>query len=270
MDNKKFKIKIDQKYADEDSESSIIREKEHFKGMNLFNLKENPFKIKQKTEQKSILDSENKVIYKESKKSVKINTEMKSDNLMDCLHLLQFIDKDPNYSDSGYGARKTIKYDLNDITLDFLNSDQKREEFTFTDLESSRIPELLYFYIEIGQFFSKQSKFMKKNKLFTQTIGLSRRMMDEYKKLILEKIETINDIMELQDALVAEINKEAELLDSNYTKNKEKKNQDLLNDKLNSNFAKKGINGLNNALEQKIQENSNLKIYNYNSFLLNY
>jgi hypothetical protein len=82
--------------------------------------------------------------------------------------------------------------------------------------------------------------------------------MDEYKKLISEKVESINNIMELQDIIVSEINKEAELLDLNFIRNKEKKNQDLLN----SNFAKKGINGLNNALELKIHANSNKNFFN--------
>jgi len=258
MENKKFKKIIENKYTDEDLESSILREKELFKEINLFNIKKNPFIIKEEKEKKSVLDSENKVIYKESKKSVKINTDIKNDKLMDCLQLLQFIDKEPIYSESNNVSDSVFIYDINELTIDFLNSDQKREEFTFTNLDISKMPEYLYFYLVINQFFIKQSKFMKKNKLFTQTIGMSRIYTDEYKKIISEKVESINNIMELQDIIVSEINKEAELLDLNFIRNKEKKNQDLLN----SNFAKKGINGLNNALELKIQSLSNKNFFN--------
>ena len=238
----------------------MIFDKEPFRDLNILNLKENPFKIKQR-EQKSKLDSEKKLANEESKKSVKINTDNKNDNSINRTNSISYIDN-PNYSDSGYGARKMIQYDINDITMDFLKSDQTSHKISLIDIESSKIPELLYFYLEIGQFFNKQSKFMKKIKMFSQTIGLSRIIMDDFKRQIyLEKTEAINDIMELQDVLVSEINKEAELLDNNYNKNIEKKNQDILDKRLNSNFAKKGINGLNNALELKIQANSNNKIY---------
>lgn len=261
MENKQDKMKIDKKYIDEDLESKTLKEKELIQKMNLSNINENPFIIKHKTGKKSIIDTNKKVIHKDSKESMKTNKDNKNDNLMDCLHLLQFIDKDNKYIENNQASRPVNNYDINEVTMDFLNSDQKREEFTFTNLGISKIPEYLYFCIEINQFFDKQSEFMIKNKLFSQYIAMSRIVIEKYKKNISEKVDTINNISELQDILVSEINSEAELLDLNYMKNKEKKNQDLLN----ANFAKKGLNGLNNVLQLKIQGNSNQDLFNHNS-----
>ncbi len=256
---KKNKIKFDQKTIDDISETNNFPEKEIFKDFSLLNLKENPFKIREKrSEQMSIIDSDNKVIYSETKKSVKINSDMKNDNLIDYLNLLQFIDKEPTYQDSNphklHSGRYYINYDINDMTIDFLNSNKTNKELShISNFELSNYPEYLYLYFEINQFFNKQTKFIKKNKLFNQSIGMSRIIMENYKKIISEKVDFINDIIDLQNALISEIEKEAILLTSNHIKNKEKRNKEIFDKKLNSNFAKKGINGLNSALEKNSQ-----------------
>jgi len=241
--DKKLKITYDQKSIDNSNEKQIFKEK----------VKERLLNLKNKSEKEALLYSEQtKGMYSETKKSLNINSDLKNDNLTDCLHLFHFIDKEKNNIDANHKGRKIITYDINDITLDFLNSDIKNTDLTYSNLELSKIPEFLYDYIEINQFFQKQSKFMKKNKLFNQSIGITKLVVYELKKLIANKVECLNDIQELKATLRSEVEKEKELLILNQKKNKEK-NQKIINQKHNNNIVKNGINSLNNALELKNQ-----------------
>lgn len=250
---------------------------------NILNLNESHFKFKQTTEQKSVINSESKIIYSESKNTVKIttsdfknknnfynsmnnnltNSNSNSNNLLDCLHLFQFIDKEhssnnnscTSHINDNINTEKTFgttingsltientsthvggsnggnnsivlerdfnNYEINDITLDFLNENANKlrtkelENFNFGKYDYSSIRDYVYFSLEINQYFKKQSKFMKKLKIFSQTIRLSKYVVFYFKQMILEKAEFISDIGHLQKLLIDEINKEAELLNLN-------------------------------------------------------
>lgn len=233
----------------------------------LLNLTENALKVCKQSEKNSINETENpqknseklKTAENENNKTIEEKKEnIPSESIMDCLHLLKFIDTDnsTNLQDEHLKQRNIKGFDLDEVTTEFisdcygLNSSQ---EIIFNNLELSSDNDYIYVNVKVNDFFLTQSNYMKQSKYFNKTIALSRFLFVGYKTKIHQKEYTIEDMDSLKKILLYEIDQEAILLNKIFHQVKlaKQKTANVNNKNINENNNNKDSNNTTNTINNK-------------------
>jgi len=189
-----------------------------------------------------------------------------SESIMDCLHLLKFIDTDNsnNIQEEQIKQRNIKGFDLDEVTSDFINDSygfNSSQEIILNNLELSSDNDYIYNYNKLNDFFPSKSNYMKQSEILNQTIAISRFIYVGYKTKIHQKEIIIEDIEYLKKLLINEIDQEAILLSRIYKQVKlnKQKNATIPNNKntINETNNIKETNNNNSKETNNINNNNN-------------